>query len=114
MIILLFHKLEENGSGVKEISYKALVALLAIWLVYKGINIVNEEIPRFNPNYLLVQQDYGTYDVDSFKLGDSPIYYPTEGDRAGYAPFPAATHDLTGEVELLGETINDGLKSVGQ
>ena len=114
MIILFFHKLEENGSGVKEISYKALVALLAIWLVYKGINIVNEEIPRFNPNYLLVQQDYGTYDVDSFKLGDSTIYYPTEGDRAGYAPFPAATHDLTGEVELLGETINDGLKSVGQ
>ncbi|SFQ00480.1 hypothetical protein SAMN04487928_1154 [Butyrivibrio proteoclasticus] len=114
MIIMILHKFAENGSGIKEISFKVLIAFLAIWLVYKGINIVIEDVPRFNSKYLLVQQDYGTYDVDSFKLGDTTIYYPKEGDRAGYAPFPAATHDLTGEVEFLGETITDGLKSVGQ
>ena len=114
MIILILHKLQFVNTGVKDIAFKALVAVLSIWLFYKGANIVLEDIPRFNPQYLVTQQDYGTYEVESYKLGDTVIYYPTKGDRAGYAPFPSSTHDLTGEVELMGSKLTDGLKNIGQ
>ena len=29
-------------------------------------------------------------------------------------PFPSATHDITGEVELIGNKIKDGFKAIGQ
>jgi len=114
MLILILHKLNSVNAMIKDISFKALLTLLCIWIIYKEANIVLEDIPRFNPQYLITQQDYGTYDVTSFELGDTVIYYPTEGDRAGYAPFPSSTHNLTGEVELIGSELTDGLKSAGQ
>lgn len=91
---------------------KAFAAIIAVWLLYKGANLIAEDIPRFNGRYLLGQQDYGTYEVREFKLGNETVYYPADGDQVGYYPFPAATHDLTGEVELMGDGIRGGFKSM--
>ena len=109
MFIILFNKL---GANVKVVLMKALMTLFLMWMLYKGVNLVLDDAVRFNAGYLVGQQDYGTYDTSTFEMDGVTIYYPAEGDQIGYYPFPAATHDLTGEVKLLGNTIKDGFTSI--
>ena len=99
---------------IREIVIKSLVAVFLVWFIYKCGIIVLEDNRHFNPEYLIKQQDYGTYEVDSFKMGSETIYYPVSGDQTGYDPFPSATHDITGEVELIGEKVKDGFKTIAQ
>lgn len=109
MCILGIRRLPDR---TKEMLIKAVAVCFAAWLLYKGANVVIEDIPRFNPSYLITQQDYGIYETKEFKMSDVTVYYPADGDQIGYYPFPAATHDLTGEVELIGKDIKEGFKSV--
>ncbi len=108
LFVLSSKKLDEKTKGKM---VKAFAAVIGIWLLYKGANLIAEDMTRFNARYLLTQQDYGTYETREFKLGKDTVYYPADGDQIGYYPFPAATHDLTGEVELIGEGIRGGFKS---
>lgn len=105
MFIIVFNRFGEN---VKAVIMKTLAALFLMWLLYKGVNLVLEDTGRFDIKYLAEQQDYGTYSTDTFELEGITFYYPTEGDQVGYYPFPAATHDLTGEVELMGKELSSG------
>ena len=91
---------------------KAVVVLFAMFMLYKGVNLVLEDVSHNDPIYLLKQQDYGTYDTASFELAGETFYYPTEGDRVGYYPFPAATYDLTGKVRAMGQSIKDGFETI--
>ncbi|MCR5155737.1 MAG: hypothetical protein K6C96_03520 [Butyrivibrio sp.] len=109
MFIILFNRF---GDNIKSLFMKTLTALFFMWMIYKGVNLVLEDAARFDPRYLVEQQDYGTYSTDTFELGGITFYYPTEGDRVGYYPFPAATHDLTGEVELMGKELKNGFTTV--
>jgi hypothetical protein len=109
MCILAFSRLSDSA---KEMILRVIVACFVAWIFYKGANVVIEDMPRFNPSYLITQQDYGTYETNEFKMGDVTVYYPADGDRIGYYPFPAATHDLTGEVELIGDDVSDGFRSL--
>ena len=101
-----------NNKNVVVFIFRCFVTLLIVWVIYKGINIIREDIQRFNPVYLADQQDYGEYAVDSFTLGDMTVYYPKDGDRVGYYPFPAATNNVSEKIELLGNKFTDGLKSI--
>ena len=107
VVILLINKLDKNR---KEIVFKAFVAITFLWLVYKGVNLVVDAEKRFNPSYLLKQQDYGTYEVKSYEVNGTTFYYPTEGDRVGYDPFPSSPENLDGKLEFIGENIEDGFK----
>ena len=109
MFIIVFNKF---GDEIKSVLMKVLMALFLMWLLYKGVNLALEDYGKFNPVYLVEQQDYGTYSTDTFELEGVTFYYPTEGDRVGYSPFPAATHDLTGETVFMGKELKDGFKSV--
>ena len=109
LVILGFNKLEE---APKLIIMKVFTAILLLWLSYKAIFLVVDDSGRYNPVYLVKQQDYGEYETKEFELNGVKIYFPATGDQIGYYPFPAATHDLTGEVELLGSVIEEGFKSV--
>ena len=109
MVILGFGMLDEKK---KALIFKTVVVLFGIWVVYKTAFLVADEAGRFNPVYLVKQQDYGEYETREFELGKEKIYYPAEGDQIGYYPFPAATHDLTGEVELIGDAVEQGFVAV--
>ena len=109
MFIMGFNRL---GQNVKAVLMKALMALFMMFLLYKGVNLVLDDAGRFNTGYLAEQQDYGTYDTATFEMNGVTVYYPTEGDQIGYYPFPAATHDLTGEVEFIGNSIEEGFTSI--
>ncbi len=109
---VFIHLYNMLGKRVSAWIFRVFAALMCLWLVYKAANLVIEDIGRFDVKYLVDQQDYGTYEVSSFELGNETIYYPTEGDRIGYDYFPAATHNLTGEVSLIGENIQSGFKTI--
>jgi hypothetical protein len=102
------------NDDVKEIVVKVLIVVFMAWFIYKCVVVALEDNRHFNPEYLLKQQDYGTYEVDSFEMGSETIYYPVSGDQVGYDPFPSATHDITGEVELIGREIKDGFKTMAK
>ncbi|MBP3826374.1 MAG: hypothetical protein ILA11_11660 [Butyrivibrio sp.] len=110
--ILAYNRLFEDE--VKDTVVKVLVIVFLAWFIYKCAIVALEDNRHFNPEYLLRQQDYGSYEVDTFKMGDETFYYPVSGDRVGYDPFPSATHDITGEVELIGREIKEGFKAVGK
>ena len=110
--ILAYNRL--FADEVKDTVVKALVIVFLAWFIYKCAIVALEDNRHFNPEYLLRQQDYGSYEVDTFKMGDETFYYPVSGDQVGYDPFPSATHDITGEVELIGNKIKDGFKAIGQ
>jgi hypothetical protein len=109
VIILILNRIDDSK---KKVIIRAFIAILSLWLIYKGANVVLEDVPRFNAKYLAGQQDYGVYETGTFKLGDTTFYYPLEGDKVGYAPFPSATHDLTGEVDLMGGNLTNGIKNI--
>lgn len=109
MVIICFNRLSREK---RSLIVKAVSALFILFLVYKAANLVIEDNSRFNPDYLLAQQDYGSYETATFTLGPDTYYYPADGDRIGYYPFPAATHDVSGEVELMGEGIRSGFRAV--
>ncbi|MBO6196415.1 MAG: hypothetical protein J6O03_02895 [Butyrivibrio sp.] len=110
--ILAYNRLLEDE--VKDTVVKVLVIVFLAWFIYKCAIVALEDNRHFNPEYLLRQQDYGSYEVDTFKMGDETFYYPVSGDQVGYDPFPSATHDITGEVELIGREIKEGFKAVGK
>lgn len=111
MFILLSNRVDKKA---KDYMLKVFVALLALWIVFKGINLIRDEYPRFNAKYFLAQQDYGTYETKTFEISGVTFYYPAEGDQIGYEPFPAATHDLSDEMEFIGKNIHDGFKPKGR
>ena len=57
----------------------------------------------------LWQTDYGTYELGSYEVGGITFYYPMQGDRTGYEPFPAAP--AQGRFELRGDDLSDGFRS---
>lgn len=57
----------------------------------------------------LWQTDYGTYELGSYEVGSITFYYPLQGDRTGYDPFPAAP--AQGGFELRGDDLSDGFRS---
>jgi hypothetical protein len=105
MFIIIQGKL---SSEHKSIMLKALAGLFLLWFVYKCANVAIEDAGRFNASYLVMQQDYGQYETQEFKIGDDTYYCPSEGDRIGYYPFPSAPRDMTGQVQLMGKEISGG------
>ena len=90
-------------------SLVAFVALFLTWIGYKGFNLIKEDIPRFNAENLVVQQDYGNYEVDTFHVSGVTFYYPVEGDRIGYKYFPSAPKNMEGQIDFMGYHINSGI-----
>ena len=53
------------------------------------------------------QENYGVYEMESYKLDGVTFYYPVYGDRAGYEYFPSACVKVEG-LECRGETMKEG------
>ena len=86
--------------------YKAVGVVILVFVMYKCAMLVRDDIPRFNATYLVVQQDYNRYELLSKEIGGITFYYPGEGDRTGYDPFPSAPS--ADGFTLLGEGLEQG------
>ncbi len=111
IFIHFYNKIDWNKDVANWI-FRTVATLICLWVAYKGFNLVVDDIPRFNPSYLVRQQDYGTYETDTFTVGDEVFYYPLEGDRIGYYAFPSAPKNMSLEIKFLGTNINDGFKTI--
>lgn len=58
--------------------------------------------------YYVAQQDYGTYELNSFEVNGVRFYYPESGDRVGYDSFPAIP--MKKEIRFRGESLRDGFQ----
>ncbi len=113
MLILLINKFGQDKKSV-ELLFRCFIIALSLWVAYKGGRLILDDVKRFNPINLLDQQDYGEYEVKSFDKDGVIIFYPTEGDRVGYYPFPSAPYDVSGEIEFIGDGLESGIKSIGK
>ncbi|MBQ7782173.1 MAG: hypothetical protein IJ405_09145 [Lachnospiraceae bacterium] len=59
--------------------------------------------------YYLWQQDYGTYELQTYELNGEVFYYPVSGDRTGYEYFPTAP--VKPNIEFRGDGIADGFRA---
>lgn len=107
LLIRLFNYIGNENKFTRR-SIMAFALIFVIWLLYKGVNLVRADIPGYNTANLFTQQDYGQYEVESFEISGVTFYYPKEGDRIGYKYFPAATRDLSEELQFMGYGITSG------
>ena len=67
-------------------------------------------VTRSNLPYYVAQQNYGSYELDSYEVNGVTFYYPVSGDRVGYDAFPAIPRKV--EIEFMGDTLKQGFRSI--
>lgn len=105
LLIVLTAGLVYQGICAKASIVWWTVVLLA---VIKAVSLADYIVSTADKPYYVRQQDYGSYDLDSFELNGITFYYPKSGDRVGYESFPAVPRQV--EAELRGEGIEDGFR----
>jgi hypothetical protein len=101
LVTLLFYQ-----RGAEKRLMPVVIAFIAVFIGYKSLRLVMYEIPRFRLSYLFMQQEYMTYELESYEIDGYTFYYPVTGDQTGYAPFPSAP--TRADVKLMGDDIKDG------
>ncbi|WP_026523361.1 MULTISPECIES: LIC_10190 family membrane protein [unclassified Butyrivibrio] len=99
---------DRMGLAKYEYMHKAVFALFVLFITYKSIYFGIEDARRFNPSYLVKQQDYNSYEVEEKEISGIAFYYPVSGDRTGYDAFPSAP-SLDG-FKLIGSDIRAGFE----
>lgn len=95
--------------GMKVLRMLGVVGV-SILIIYKSVALGREITGFYVNDYWLAQKDYENYEVQSYEINGVVIYYPVNGDQAGYDAFPSAPAKT--EVEFLGEGIEDGFAAV--
>ena len=67
-------------------------------------------VTQSNLPYYVAQQNYGSYELDSYEVNGVTFYYPVSGDRVGYDAFPAIPRKV--EIEFMGDTLKQGFRSI--
>ena len=81
-----------------------MLGLVKIWSL-GGYIVTQSNLP-----YYVVQQNYGSYKLDSYEVNGVTFYYPISGDRVGYDAFPAIPRKV--EIEFRGDTLKQGFRSI--
>ena len=93
----------------REKSYLLFGAVLLLFFVYKGGNLVESIAASSGQDYYVWQQDYYTGPYDSYEIDGVEFYYPLEYGQIGYSKCPGAPHERF-DVELRGEDLQDGFR----
>ena len=93
--------------GKKEKSYLLFAAMLLLFFVYKGGNLVQSIRASAHQPYYVRQQDYVTLEYDVYEIDGVEFYYPLQSGQIGYDKFPAAPHQRY-DVKMRGETVKEG------
>lgn len=87
---------------------RLLGAAVVLFTAVKALTFVNYAVSVSDEPYYVAQQDYGTYELDSFMAEDVCFYIPKSGDRVGYEPFPAIPAKV--EIRFRGSGIKSGFR----
>lgn len=110
-------RLESRLTGKRMTSggaYGIFILGLAVFFVAKAASMGKQMAQDYENAYWICQKDYESFPCTTFVVkgtaAEIEVFYPTEGDRTGYEPFPATDHKR--ELELRGETIKEGFRAV--
>lgn len=67
-------------------------------------------VTQSNLPYYVAQQNYGSYELDTYEVNGVTFYYPVSGDRVGYDAFPAIPRKV--EITFRGDTLKQGFRSI--
>ena len=81
--------------------------VVGLLMVFKAFTFSREQILNATGEYLIVQKDYGTYELMETRIDGVLFHKPVEGDRTGYETFPTVPYDMP-NAALLGDDIKDG------
>ena len=101
------------GRLIADLSRNKLVArgvwsVLALVLLYKGAMFGREVSAGATTQYLIKQQDYTNYEVNSYEVDGVTIYMPVEGDQTGYDAFPSSPWQM--DITLRGSDLSEGFR----
>lgn len=98
-------KLADTGSMDRILCILLLMlGFVKIWSL-GGYIVTQSNLP-----YYVAQQNYGSYELDSYEVNGVTFYYPVSGDRVGYDAFPAIPRKV--EIEFMGDTLKQGFRSI--
>lgn len=100
---------KQTGNRLGMLARGLCILLLMLGLV-KIYSLGSYMIGQSTLPYYVNQQDYGSYELDSYQVNGVTFYYPVSGDRVGYDPFPALPR-LT-EFEFRGDTLKQGFRNI--
>lgn len=87
---------------------RLFAVLVFAFLAVKALTLARYAWSVSDKPYYIAQQDYGTYELDSFEENDVRFYYPVSGDRVGYEAFPAIP--VKKEILFRGGGLEDGFR----
>mgnify|MGYP007043822653 CR=1 FL=1 len=98
-------KLADTGSMDRILCILLLLSgFVKIWSL-GGYIVTQSNLP-----YYVAQQNYGSYELDSYEVNGVTFYYPVSGDRVGYDAFPAIPRKV--EITFRGDTLKQGFRSI--
>lgn len=83
-----------------------VIFLFGVYGVYKLFTQVEYIIDTMEAPYYIWQQDYNTYELNTYEVGGITFYAPVSGDQTGYASFPAAPR--SNHFRLRGDSLEEG------
>ncbi len=106
ILIIVYEKIISARPNSKRILNICFMFILTIFLIYKGINIVNYIAGNYKMPYYLTQQDYGEYEVTENTIDGNIIYTPNGSDQTGYYFFPSTPQIIDGLTIVDGDIKN--------
>lgn len=95
---------------IKLVDTESMDRILCILLLMLGFvkiwSLGGYIVTQSNLPYYVAQQNYGSYELDSYEVTGVTFYYPVSGDRVGYDAFPAIPRKV--DITFRGDTIQDG------
>lgn len=97
-----------NNIKLLNLSNKMVSAALLLFITAKTISLAGYVYSVSDKPFYVKQQEYGSYQLESYDVEGITFYYPLEGDRVGYDSFPAIPRKT--EIVFRDKNINGGFR----
>ena len=78
-------------------------------MLYRGYNLTNMVLEMADEPYYVYQQDYGTFDADTYEIDGITVYVPQVQGQIGYDKFPSSP--VVQDIQRRGKTIRSGFRA---
>ncbi len=108
LVIVLTAGIVYQRMKIPTVAQRLCGVLILAFVAVKALTLAKYAWSVADKPYYVAQQDYGTYELDSFEVNDVRFYYPVSGDRVGYEAFPAIP--VKKEILFRGDGLEDGFR----
>lgn len=106
LVIVLTAGIVYQRMKIPAAAERLFAVLVFAFLAVKAVTFARYAWSVSDEPYYIAQQEYGTYELDSFEVNGVRFYYPVSGDRVGYEAFPAIP--VKKNILFRGDGLEDG------